>query len=102
KSLGKMRDVSSFTLKNAQITTTDPILKVDGCSGVRLLDVKNTEPEQAIQINYEGENPDSVLVQDYPLTYHSIRPGQVWLDTNGNPIQAHGFQLLEKDGIYYW
>lgn len=102
KSLGKMRDVSSFTFKNAQITTTDPILKVDGCSGVRLLDVKNTEPEQAIQINYEGENPDSVLVQDYPLTYHSIRPGQVWLDTNGNPIQAHGFQLLEKDGIYYW
>jgi hypothetical protein len=23
--------------------------------------------------------------------YHSIRPGEVWLDTNGNPIQAHGF-----------
>ena len=24
------------------------------------------------------------------MKYNSIRPGQVWLDTNGNRIQAHG------------
>ena len=35
-------------------------------------------------------------------TYHSIRPGEVWLDTNGNPIQAHGFQVFYQDGTYYW
>lgn len=34
--------------------------------------------------------------------YSSIRPGQKWLDTNGNPIHAHGFQIFEKDGTYYW
>ena len=34
--------------------------------------------------------------------YNSIRPGQRWLDTNGNPIQAHGFQIFEHDGTYYW
>ena len=34
--------------------------------------------------------------------YSSIRPGEVWLDTAGKPIQAHGFQVLEKDGTYYW
>ncbi|MBR2203122.1 MAG: family 43 glycosylhydrolase [Prevotella sp.] len=34
--------------------------------------------------------------------YNSIRPGQKWLDTNGNPIHAHGFQIFEKDGTYYW
>ena len=29
--------------------------------------------------------------------YHSIRPGEVWLDINGNPIQAHGFQVFYED-----
>jgi hypothetical protein len=45
---------------------------------------------------------DIFVVQDNPLPYHSIKPGRIWLDTNGNPIQAHGFQVLEKDGTYYW
>lgn len=38
------------------------------------------------------------------MTYHSIRPGQEWLDTNGKPIQAHGFSVFysEKDKTYYW
>lgn len=34
--------------------------------------------------------------------YHSIKPGTVWLDTEGKPIQAHGFQILVKDSTYYW
>ena len=34
--------------------------------------------------------------------YSSIRPGQRWLDTNGNPIHAHSPQIFEKDGVYYW
>ena len=34
--------------------------------------------------------------------YHSIRPGQVWLDTNGNRIQAHGGSLMALGGRYYW
>jgi hypothetical protein len=34
--------------------------------------------------------------------YHSIRPGEVWLDTNGKPIQAHGFQVFCHDSVYYW
>lgn len=28
------------------------------------------------------------------MKYNSIRPGKVWLDTNGKPIQAHGFQVF--------
>lgn len=35
-------------------------------------------------------------------TYDSFHPGQVWLDTSGKPIQAHGFQIFEKNGTYYW
>jgi hypothetical protein len=32
----------------------------------------------------------------------SIRPGQVWLDTNGSRIQAHGGSVLYEDGTFYW
>ncbi len=28
------------------------------------------------------------------LRYNSIRPGKPWLDTNGKPIQAHGFSVF--------
>ena len=31
-----------------------------------------------------------------------FRPGQVWLDTQGNPINAHGGGVLYHDGVYYW
>jgi hypothetical protein len=34
--------------------------------------------------------------------YRSIKPGQVWLDTEGKRIQAHGFSVFYKDGTYYW
>ena len=34
--------------------------------------------------------------------YHSIRPGQVWLDTEGKRIQAHGGSVLYENGKYYW
>ncbi|RPE77807.1 MULTISPECIES: family 43 glycosylhydrolase [unclassified Frondihabitans] len=35
-------------------------------------------------------------------THTSIRPGLVWLDTNGNRIQAHGGSVHYEDGVYYW
>lgn len=36
------------------------------------------------------------------MLYHSIRPGQIWLDTEGKRIQAHGGSLFYEDGTYYW
>lgn len=36
------------------------------------------------------------------MKYNSIRPGQVWLDTEGKRIQAHGGSILYLDGTYYW
>ena len=32
----------------------------------------------------------------------TFRPGQVWLDADGHPIQAHGGGVLLHDGVYYW
>ena len=34
--------------------------------------------------------------------YDAIRPGKVWLDTNGKRIQAHGGSVFYENGIYYW
>lgn len=31
-----------------------------------------------------------------------FRPGALWLDTDGTPINAHGAGFLHRDGTYYW
>ena len=38
------------------------------------------------------------------MANHSIKPGKVWLDTEGKPIQAHGFSVFynEQEKLYYW
>ncbi len=36
------------------------------------------------------------------MAYQSIRPGKIWLDTEGRRIQAHGGSVMYIDGIYYW
>ena len=37
-----------------------------------------------------------------PPRLTSFRPGQVWLDTDGKRIQAHGGSILTYDGAFYW
>jgi beta-galactosidase len=32
----------------------------------------------------------------------SFKPGQVWTDTEGNPINAHSAGMLYDSGTYYW
>lgn len=32
----------------------------------------------------------------------SFEPGEVWLDTEGKPIQAHSAGILVRNGVYYW
>lgn len=31
-----------------------------------------------------------------------IKPGAIWLDTDGRPINAHGGGVLHHEGVYYW
>src|SRR5689334_17582324 len=31
-----------------------------------------------------------------------FRPGEIWCDTAGQPINAHGGGMLFYEGIYYW
>ncbi len=34
--------------------------------------------------------------------YQSIRPGKIWLDTNGKRIQAHGGSIIVAEGKFWW
>lgn len=36
------------------------------------------------------------------MTYQSIKPGQVWFDTDGKRIQAHGGSILTVGDTFYW
>lgn len=44
--------------------------------------------------------PSLAPAQDGPVT--KIRPGGVWKDTEGKPINAHGGGILFHEGTYYW
>lgn len=36
------------------------------------------------------------------MTYDVFYPGELWLDTNGKPIQAHEGSVIFDGGRYYW
>ena len=36
------------------------------------------------------------------MRYDAFHPGQIWLDTDGKPIQAHGGSVLFHEDWYYW
>ncbi len=47
---------------------------------------------------------DQERVRPEPGTHvqHAVYPGQPWLDTKGERIQAHGGAVYYEDGVYYW
>lgn len=44
----------------------------------------------------------SLMAQQSGEKLRAIAPGEVWNDTEGNPINAHGGGLLYHKGTYYW
>jgi len=51
--------------------------------------------------------PRTILFATLVLAYacarsQEIRPGQIWNDTDGRPVNAHGGGVLFHEGIYYW
>ena len=44
----------------------------------------------------------TTVVARQPQRHDSFRPGEVWTDTEGNTIDAHGAGLLSHDGTTYW
>lgn len=43
-----------------------------------------------------------LLAAPQAISARDIVPGDVWLDTSGNPINAHGGGILYHNGKYYW
>ncbi len=37
-----------------------------------------------------------------PVANTEFKPGEVWVDVNGAPINAHGGGVLHHEGVYYW
>ena len=54
-----------------------------------------------VPLTQAGANPDRLEFEITPLPT-AFHPGEVWLDTDGKPIQAHGGGMLYDNGIYYW
>jgi Glycosyl hydrolases family 43 len=46
--------------------------------------------------------PGLVCAAPAPRATAEIVSGEVWLDTDGRPINAHGGGLLHHEGVYYW
>lgn len=44
----------------------------------------------------------ALLAGSVSLASPQFQPGQVWSDTAGQPIQAHGGGILRHQGVYYW
>src|SRR5690349_5516829 len=36
------------------------------------------------------------------MSYNSIRPAQIWLDTEGKRVQAHGGSIFTIGDTFYW
>jgi hypothetical protein len=49
----------------------------------------------ALSLNAKAQSTDTG-------PYDSFRPGELWFDTDGNLINAHGGGVLFHDGLYYW
>jgi acetyl esterase/lipase len=39
---------------------------------------------------------------DLETLRHSFKPGEIWPDTAGEPINCHGGGILFHEGVYYW
>ena len=47
-------------------------------------------------------SPALSLASNKILPPSGFLPGEIWRDTDGHPINAHGGGILLHDGVYYW
>lgn len=83
KTIGRLRDVAQCNLKDLRIESADTALVVDGCEKISVFRMNKAVVER-------GEPSKMVVVHD-PM-----------LDSDGKPIQAHAFQIVRRDSLYYW
>ena len=50
----------------------------------------------------EGDRTAEPASKENRFPYTAVRPGQVWLDTEGKRIQAHAGGIIFENDTYYW
>lgn len=102
---GSVQDVVKFSMKDVRVESGDDALTIDNVDYATFFGVDNLSTGRPVRIEKLAGDCKYLNIQEYPLQpvkYNSIRPGEVWLDTEGKPIQAHGFQVTWRDGKYWW
>ena len=61
----------------------------------------NTGDASAV-LSWSSASQVKQVVPTARLSTTQIYPGEVWRDTTGKPIQAHGGGILYRGGVYYW
>ena len=103
--VGFVQDAAGFAMKDVRIVSDDNTLFIDGCQQVSVFGATNVSKHQPLQVVQRGVPSQYLYVEaipEQPVKYDAVHPGRVWCDTDGKPIQAHGFQICEIDGTYYW
>ena len=63
-------------------------------------------PSEAKLIQYfheiAGKEKEKTREEKAARVQDAIYPGQPWMDTKGERIQAHGGAVYYEDGVYYW
>lgn len=81
-----------------QVAALDKALKAYGAAKpLSAEDTARVERYRALQAAHKVEAHPERAVR-----YDAFHPGRPWLDTNGNPIQAHGGAVYQEDGVWYW
>lgn len=102
------------------IALQPPLEEIETVEVLRLLPPNGLKNPSSINLNQEFLNASSLARNIFfpavhwegaidprkPVenTSYFYSPGKVWLDTDGNPIQAHGGGILfdYKSGTYFW
>ena len=104
RTIGSVQDALDFSMKDVVVESEDSVLTIDGCDYASFFGLRNQSSGKSIRIVQKGVNR-YLNIQEYPsgpVTYNSIHPGQVWLDTEGKPIQAHAPQISYNPDTRTW
>jgi len=76
--------------------TRDEIIKVN--TGKELVLMKNRRVITVLMLSVIS----AFIFSGCHSEKKSLKPGEQWLDNNGQPINAHGGGILFHEGTYYW
>lgn len=93
-------------LRYARVPQAEEVIRAMDAELEKLNTPENAiSPSEAMQIEYflqvdANDRAKEPASKNY--RQEAIYPGQPWLDTKGERIQAHGGAVFYENGVYYW